>query len=295
MGLFGRPNYDQGGSRFGMRFVIALVIAGIGLMSYYMKSEVNPVTGEKQRIAISTEQEIALGLQAAPEMAAQMGGEVESSNPQAQLVQNVGQKIWHNSDAKRSPYKFNFHLLADPTTVNAFALPGGQIFITRGLLTKLENEAQLAGVLGHEIGHVINRHAAEHMAKGDLGQMLAAAAGVATSDERGSSGGAVIAAMVNQMAQLKYSRTDELESDSFGLNYMAQSGYDPRAMLGVMQVLIDASKGQRQPDMLATHPHPEARLQKIKDHLARNYPNGIPEGLTQGRPLNFEHPVRYRQ
>ena len=75
---------------------------------------------------------------------------------------------------------------------------------------------------------------------------------------------------------------------------MAQAGYDPRAMIGVMQVLADANKGQRQPEFMATHPHPEARLQKIKEHLTRNYPDGIPEALTQGRPLNFDQPVRYR-
>src|SRR5205085_11027195 len=115
-------------------------------------TEVKPVTGEKQHIALNTDQEIALGLQAAPQMVAEMGGEVPSSDPQAQTVKEIGQRVWQSSDARRSPYKFAFHLLADPKTINAFALPGGQIFITRGLLTKLENEAQLAGVLGHETG-----------------------------------------------------------------------------------------------------------------------------------------------
>jgi beta-barrel assembly-enhancing protease len=292
MGLFSRENYGQ--RRLGGRFLIALIIAGIGLVSYYMNSEVNPVTGEKQRIALTTEQEITLGLQAAPEMAAQMGGEVNPSHPEAQLVKTIGRTVWQNSDALRSPYQFDFHLLSDSETINAFALPGGQIFITRGLLLKLENEAQVAGVLGHEIGHVINRHAAEHMAKGKLGQMLAAAAGVASSEDYGSRGAAV-AAMVNQLAQLKYSRTDELESDDYGMRFMVQAGYDPRAMLGVMQVLASAAGRSRQPEFLATHPHPDARLEKIKDYLAKTYPHGVPENLTQGRPLSQEVPTRYQR
>lgn len=294
MAMYGGDNESRG-SGIGARVIIAIVMALFGLFSYYSHTEKNPVTGEKQHIAMTTDQEIALGLQAAPQMAAEMGGEVSSNDPQSQLVKSVGQKIWQNSDARRSPYNFAFHLLADPKTINAFALPGGQVFITRGLLQKLENEAQLAGVLGHEIGHVINRHAAEHMAKGKLGQLLAGAAGVATSDRRGAGmGGAMAAAAVNQMLQLKFSRTDESEADDYGLKYMAQSGYDPRAMLGVMQILQEASRGNRQPEFLATHPNPEARLEKIKTYLAKTYPQGVPQYLSQGRPLNHPQNVNYR-
>ncbi|HYG75759.1 MAG TPA: M48 family metallopeptidase [Planctomycetota bacterium] len=287
--------YYGGHGRLSMRWIIALVMAAVGLISYYWNTEVNPVTGEKQRVALTTDQEIAIGLQSAPEMAAQMGGEVSPKHPQAQLIRSIGERIWKSSDAQRSPYTFDFHLLADPKTVNAFALPGGQIFITVGLLNRLENEAQVAGVLGHEIGHVIHRHSAEHMAKGRLGQLLAGAAGVAASDEYGRGRGAMIAAqVVNQMLQLRYSRSDESEADEHGLLYMTQAGYDPSAMLGVMKVLAEASRGNRQPEFLASHPHPDARYEKIKEFLAQNYPNGIPAELTQGRPLNPAIETDYR-
>ena len=104
--------------------------------------------------------------------------------PPRRFVADVGRRIVQESDARRSPYVGNYHfyLLNDPDTVNAFALPGGQIFITRGLFDKLDDEAELAGVLGHEIGHVVNRHAAEHMASSRLGQLLTLAVGVGTSD-----------------------------------------------------------------------------------------------------------------
>ena len=112
-----------------------------------------------------------------------------ATTPGRRLVAEVGRRLVEQSDASRSPYVGNFHflLLNDPETVNAFALPGGQVFITRGLLDKLDDEAELAGVLGHEIGHVINRHAAEQMAKGQLGQLLTLAVGVGASgdDDRG--------------------------------------------------------------------------------------------------------------
>lgn len=254
----------------GARVLIALAIVAFALFKYFTQTEVNPVTGEKQHIAMTAEQEVALGLESAPEMARQMGGEAESSDPKARLVETVGRKVAQNSDAARSPYVFDFHLLRDPETLNAFALPGGQVFITYGLLTKLEDEDQLAGVLGHEIGHVVNRHGAEHMATGQLGQLLTMAAGVAATDEEGrGQRAAMVAAMINQMVQLKYSRSDELEADRVGMDYMRQAGYDPSAMLGVLRILADASSGGRAPEILSTHPYPEERVEEIRRHLGK--------------------------
>ena len=253
----------------GARVLLALAIVAFALFKYFSQTEVNPVTGEKQHIAMTAEQEVAIGLEAAPEMAAQMGGDVDASDPRLLRVEAVGRKVVQNSDASRSPYTFNFHLLSDPKTLNAFALPGGQVFITYGLLSKLEDEDQLAGVLGHEIGHVVNRHGAEHMATGQLGQLLTMAAGVAATDEEGrGQRAAMVAAMINQMVQLKYSRSDELEADRVGMDYMTQAGYDPAAMLGVMRILDEASQGGRPPVMLSTHPYPEQRVEEIQRYLA---------------------------
>ena len=254
----------------GARVLLALAIVAFALFKYFTQTEVNPVTGEKQHIAMTAEQEVAIGLEAAPEMTAQMGGDVDPSDPRALRVETVGRKIVQNSDASRSPYSFDFHLLSDPETLNAFALPGGQVFITYGLLSKLEDEDQLAGVLGHEIGHVVNRHGAEHMATGQLGQLLTMASGVAATDDEGrGQRAAMVAAMINQMVQLKYSRSDELEADRVGMDYMAQAGYDPAAMLGVMRILGEASQGGRTPVILSTHPYPEQRVEEIQRHLGK--------------------------
>ena len=253
----------------GLRVFAALAIVGIALFRYLSQTEVNPVTGEKQHIAMTVDQEVALGLESAPEMARQMGGEADRSDPKFRRVEAIGRKVVTGSDAARSPYTFDFHLLRDPETLNAFALPGGQVFITDGLLEKLENDAQLAGVLGHEVGHVVNRHGAEHMATGQLGQLLTMAAGVAATDEQGrGQRAAMVAAMINQMLQLKYSRNDELEADRVGMDYMTQAGYDPAEMLGVMRILGEASKGGRAPVMLSTHPYPEQRISEIQRYLA---------------------------
>jgi predicted Zn-dependent protease len=271
------------------RLIIAIVIAVGAIVAYLGKKQINPVTGEKQYVNLTVDQEKDLGLEAAPQMARQMGGIVEPrTNADAKLVAEVGGQLVESSDARKSPYfeTFQFNLLNDPETINAFALPGGQIFITRGLYKRLENTGQLAGVLGHEIGHVINRHAAEHMAKGSLGNALALAVGVGASDNRRHGlMTAAAAQMANQMFQLKFSRNDETESDRYGLSYMAQAGYDPRQMLNVMEVLQSASKGPRQPEMLATHPLPQTRLDEIQQTIKQMYPNGVPENLRAGDPL----------
>lgn len=281
------PEYGARRSGAG-RLLIAIAIAAFALISYLSKTQVNPVTGEKQRVALNVDQERVLGLESAPEMAAQMGGVVDPArSDEARLVAEVGRKLVQKSNAGRSPYadNFSFNLLGDAETVNAFALPGGPVFITQGLLRRFSNEAQLAGVLGHEIGHVIHRHAAEHMAKGQLGQLLTVAVGVGTDDGEGGNRGQMIAAMVNQVVQLKYGRGDESESDRYGLIGMAETGYDPTAMLDVMRVLKEAGGGPRQPEFLSSHPLPETRLHEIEEYLKTTYPGGVPANLTKGRAL----------
>jgi len=285
--VFSMGGSGQRRSFGGARVLVGLAFAVFALISYMGKAQVNPVTGEKQHVALSVDQEKVLGLEAAPEMASKMGGEVDPSDPKARMVQEVGQRVVAKSNAASSPYagNFQFHLLADPETINAFALPGGQIFITRGLYDKLRDEAELAGVLGHEVGHVIHRHSAEQMAKGQLGAVLSQAVGVAASD--GSDGGqhaAMIAAMVNQMVQMKYGRGDESESDRYGIDAMAEAGYDPKAMLEVMEILKQASGGARQPEWLSSHPLPETRIVEIQEYLRQKGAGG--GSVSEGRPLS---------
>ncbi|MGV3614585.1 MAG: M48 family metalloprotease [Fimbriimonas sp.] len=262
------------------RLVIAAIIALVSFFSYFRLSQTNPVTGEKQRVDVSPQQEVALGLQAAPEMAQQFGG--LDPEPKAQrLVDEVGQEVVQNSDASKSPYQFEFHALADGRTVNAFALPGGQIFITRALLQRLKTRGQLAGVLGHEVAHVVGRHGAEHIAKQRLTSGLTGAAVIAATDPNDprTYKNAAIAAMVGQLVNMKYGREDELESDSLGVRFMAQAGYDPRAMIGVMEILAKAGGGGGGAEFFKTHPNPENRVAKIKDAIQYNFPNGLPQGL----------------
>lgn len=261
------------------RLLIAAVFMLFSVAGYFFntRKEVNTVTGETQRVAMSAEEEIAMGQQAAPQMAQEFGGLYP--DPQAQaLVKRIGQSIVQNSAARNTPYVYDFHLLADPQTVNAFALPGGQIFITYALASRLQTEGQLAGVLGHEVAHVVGRHSAEQMAKAGLLQGLANAGAVAAGDY----GTAQVAQVVAQMANLRYGRDDELESDRYGVQFMADAGYDPNALKEVMRILEEASGGAGgSPEFMSSHPNPGNRVQQIQMEIERRFPNGVPAGLKQ--------------
>jgi predicted Zn-dependent protease len=265
------------------RLWVALLVAAFSILPYFGSSVFNPITEEKQHVGgITPEQEVALGLQAAPEMAQQFGG--LDPNPESQArVDRVGERLVSRSAAGKSPYRFEFHLLDDPETINAFALPGGQVFITEGLLRRLKTEGQLAGVLGHEIAHVVARHGAEHIAKQQLTQGLTGAAVLATYDPNNPSSrsSAAVAAMIGQLVNMRFGRQDELESDELGVRFTSEAGYDPRSLVALMKILEESAQGNRPPEFFSTHPNPENRIQRIQASIQERYPNGVPEGLEK--------------
>jgi predicted Zn-dependent protease len=198
------------------------------------------------------------------------------------------------SQASKLPYPYEFHLLSDPQTINAFALPGGPVFITVGLLRRLKSEAQLAGVLGHEVGHVVARHGAEHLAKQQLGAALVNAVGIAASDNPDSARqAAVVAQAVNQLVGLKYGREDELESDRLGFRFMTEAGYNPQGLVELMQILGSARQGGAPPEFFSSHPSPDNRVERLQNLITQTYPNGVPANLEEGRE-DFTRSVQAR-
>lgn len=267
--MFSRTSSRRSGSGCSGRLLMAGVLIVISLFSYFGSQSTNPVTKEVQHINISEDQEIAMGLQAAPEMAAQFGG-LDRSAADQQRVQNIGWRIVENSPAGTTPYQYAYHLLADSETVNAFALPGGQIFITRALYDRLQNDDQLAGVLGHETGHVVGRHSAEQIAKAQLTQGLTGAAVLAACDPNSPTGcvaASQIGALVGQLINMQYSRSDETEADWLGVCFMNDSGYNPQEMIGVMQVLDSLRQGNQQPEFFSSHPNPGNRIKNIQENI----------------------------
>jgi predicted Zn-dependent protease len=243
-----------------IRIFIGLAIVAFAFIKKCSSTEENPYTGREQAIALNPQEEIRLGIQTAPQMVQQHGGLYPDERMQA-YVDMVGNKLVKNTVAANSPYQYDFHLLADPETINAFALPGGQIFITYALFQKL-NEDQLAGVLGHEIGHVLGRHSSERIANTEFWQTLSQGASV------GADAGGLVAG-IGQNTLLTNGRDDELESDDLGVRFMINAGYDPYEMIRVMEILKSAAGPNRIPEFQSTHPDPENRIERIKESIKK--------------------------
>lgn len=250
-----------------IRILFGLAIVAFAYFKRCSNTEVNPYTQREQVISMEPDQEIAIGLQAMPQMKQQHGGDFPNQDLQ-NFVDRVGMKLVNNSIANDTPYRYEFHLLADDQTINAFALPGGQIFITYALLSKLDNEDQLAGVLGHEIGHVLGRHSAERIAETEFWQTVSQGASV------GADAGGLVAG-IGQNVLLGNGRDDELESDDLGVLFMMQSGYDPQEMIGVMEVLKAAAGPNRVPEFQSTHPDPDNRMDEIRASIKKYREQGI--------------------
>lgn len=273
-----RPVYGDGDPRgFGParnplsgcsgRLIIIVLIAAFAVIRYLSTpAEVNHFTGRKQHLDLDPQAEIQMGLASRAEMAAQHGGLSPDASAR-DYVNRIGQKLVRSTDAGRTPYHFDFHLLADRRVVNAFALPGGQIFMTEALYRMLGSEAEIAGVLAHEVGHVVGRHSSEQIAKGNLFNGITNAIVIGASGGQGGYDAARVAQMVNQLITLKYGRSDEIEADALGVRFLIETGYDPEALIRVMEVLKKVSAGSRQPEILSTHPDPGNREQQIRAEI----------------------------
>lgn len=180
-------------------------------------------------------------------------------DPEAQaLVKRIGMEMAAKSERPHLPWEF--HLL-DDETVNAFALPGGFIYITRGIMSHMNNEAELASVIGHEIGHVTGRHSAQQMTNAQLAQTGLMAGMILSQDVR-NAGGALTQGL--GLMFLKFGRDDESEADMLGFRYMTNQGYDTRAAATMFRTLDRTSggAGQRLPEWQSTHPDPANRVEK---------------------------------
>lgn len=238
----------------------------------------SPVTGNRRAYGYSWEEEKKLGAQADEQIQQQYG--VYDDEGLQNYLDNVAQDVLANSDmrgedtqAKYRNTEFTFRVLDSPV-VNAFALPGGYVYVTRGLMANLENEAQLAVVLGHEIGHVAARHASQRAFEQQMGQLALIGGAVAGQELLGIPGGNILnlGSQAAQLLFLKYSRDDESESDKLGVEYAAKTNYEASEgadFFATLQRLSEKS-GQSIPTWASTHPDPSQREQRIPE-LAANW------------------------
>lgn len=230
---------------------------------------VNPVTGKKELSLLSEPEEIRMGLESYPVATQASGGEFRDKELNA-YVNRVGKNLAKKSHRPHLDYEFN---VVNDSGVNAYALPGGKISITRGLLSRMDNEAQLAGVLGHEIGHVTARHAAAGYTRSVIAGVVMATGYVAleASDVEGKELIAGGGALLTGALLMKYSRDQERQSDDLGLDYMAEAGYNPEGFVQTMEILQSLNK--KEPNILETmmssHPLSSERVADAKRVVAK--------------------------
>jgi predicted Zn-dependent protease len=247
---------------------------------------VNPVTGKKQLMFMSEEQEVALGAQYNPSVISTFG---EYNNQQ--LLNFITEKGTEMGKISHRPnLQYHFKILDTPV-VNAFAVPGGYIYFTRGILAQFNNEAELIGVLGHEMGHVTARHSASQQSKQQLGQVLLIG-GMIASKEFAQFAGYAMQGM--ELLFLKFSRDNEREADRLGVEYSSKISYDAQKMADFFNVLNKMSMASEHggvPTFLSTHPDPGDRYNSVKQQAKQwqdslNYTNWMVNGDSYLRMID---------
>ena len=236
-----------------------VIVVCIMLVSYLAGCATNPVTGESELQILGPDWEASAGREAAAEVEKEFPS--SNINPQLQsYVDSVGQKIAAVSHTPQLNFSFK---VIDHESVNAFALPGGYIFITTGMLKELNTEAQLAGICAHEAIHVTARHAAARISQ----QTVVNTVFTLVSSEK-TAGAVQVGRIVNNLTQLSFSREDEREADLYGLDYLVKAGYTPFGMVETMEIL-QKQGGSRPIEFFSTHPNPENRIGLIQQQIHR--------------------------
>jgi predicted Zn-dependent protease len=259
---------------------VALAVAGC---------VINPVTGDRELALISADQEIAIGQEQYAPSRQMQGGDYVLDPELTAYVAGVGQRLAAVSD-RNLPYEF---VVLNSSVPNAWALPGGKIAVNRGLLTELDNEAELAAVLGHEIVHAAARHGALAMQRGLLLQGALLATQIAAQNNNYSQLAVGAASIGAQLINQRYGRDAELESDLYGMRYMAKAGYDPQAAVSLQETFVRLSEGREQgwlAGLFASHPPSTERVQRNRATAMT-----LPQGGELGRERYQAATARLRQ
>jgi predicted Zn-dependent protease len=229
---------------------------------------VNPITGEEELMFYPEQKDVAIGRKYAPEVEKHMGGKIANETLQ-DYIDSIGQKIARVSHRPDLEYHF---VALDHESLNALALPGGYIFITRGLLEKLETEAQLAGILAHETSHVVARDTSAALSRARVMDLFVAAMAVSGATPAGA---VKMAHLTRVFLGLRYSRKDEWEADLAGLDYMVRARYQPQGMVETMQILQEEDT-VRPIEFFSTHPSPANRIAYLAEAIQTKYSRAMP-------------------
>lgn len=253
------------------RFPKTLAAAAFATLLALSGCATNPVTGKSQVVLMSEQQELELGKQYYPITTQLSEGETPHRDVQS-LVTRVGMRMARSSERPELPWEFN---VVDSNEPNAYALPGGKLSITRGLISKMESEDQLASVLGHEIGHVTARHSVVSASRSQLLGLVLGVGGAVLQTQGVPGAGAIeLAGQVGAaLLTTKYSRDQERQADELGMKYMTAAGYNPRAFVETMRILSAAAKTEpsKFETLFASHPMTSERIATAEQRIASGY------------------------
>ena len=272
--------------------------AMLGLLLLLVACQTNPITGRSQFQIFSESEMNALGVQAYAEATDPATVNISKDPAFTAPLLRVGQAI--STAADKPDYEWEFTLINDPQTVNAWAMPGGKISFYTGIYPILQDEASMAVVMGHEVMHAILGHGNERMSQTTVAQLGLSVADLTLKDS--AYRGEILQALglgVNVGVLLPYSRAHESEADEYGLYLAARAGYDPRAAIGLWERMA-ALSGDRPPEFLSTHPDPQARIEAMKKLMPRalelyeaapvkhpNRPLPMPRGTVRCQDIFF--------
>jgi metalloendopeptidase OMA1, mitochondrial len=250
--------------------IFPLVIAALFAAFQYFKAEkvTNPETGRTVRVAMSSEQEQALGVQSYREVLSQ--SDLVTSGREFETVRRVAQRLAYAVGEAGRDFDWQVSLIRSPQA-NAFCLPGGKIAVYTGILPVAETEEGLAAVMGHEMAHAIARHGSQRLLRTSLAQTIMAGAQFSFSDMDWNQRRMILGALgagAQYGVLLPFSRQHETEADEMGLLYMARAGYDPSAAIAFWERMQEMG-GQQQPEFASTHPSHESRIQHLRQILPR--------------------------
>jgi len=249
---------------------IPLVLAGLFFAYQYFSSEkfVNPETGRKSHVAMSTREEGLLGLQSYQQVLAQ--SETVDGGPELEMIKRVASRLARATGKAGADFDWQVSLIRS-SQVNAFCLPGGKIVVYNGILPVTQNEPSLATVLGHEMAHATSRHGSQRVLQQNLAQTALTGVAMSLSDMDYDKQRAIMGAL-GAGAQFgvltPFSRQHESEADAIGLHYMARAGYDPRESIGFWQ-RMERAGGAQPPEFLSSHPSHGTRIEQLQAEIPR--------------------------
>jgi len=253
------------------RWSVAILALLLAMSLWGAACAVNPVSGEQEFVLMSETQELSLGARYYPETTQTSGGLPPQDQALQSYVNQIGQRLAATSHRPRLPWEFN---VVNTNQINAFALPGGKVSITRGLITKMQNEDELAAVVGHEIGHITARHSVAQYTRGVLITTMVAGVGLALSGSDYENLGKMVAGAAGALLLLSYSRDQERQADELGHGYMVKNGYNPRAMTKVFTMFQSLRKSEPGliESLLSSHPLDSERIAAAEKRVEMTSP-----------------------